>query len=334
MKEIGDKGIPVIDSLRGLAATSVCLYHFVCTTTGYILNQPVLDIFYFGKRGVEMFFVISGIVIPLSMMSGNYTYKLFPVFIAKRFTRIEPPYLASIIVAIIYLYVRNFIPGSAPVDMVPTLRTVLLHIGYLIPFFHNVDWINSVYWTLGIEFQYYLFLALAFPLMIHSKFYVRIIFYALCILPSLLNISSGLYPHWGSLFLLGICYVLMLKKIIDTKEFWIVSILSATALVFKLGWVDLIVAIITLLIIHFAPMFTSKFGKFMGKISYSLYLLHSIVGAAFINFMSHRFNQSYQKPIVILIGLGISILSAYLFYLFIEKPSQQLSKKIKYKAEA
>ena len=53
--------IEVINSLRGLAALAVCVYHFVCTTIGYVTNDQILDIFHFGSKGVQVFFIISGV---------------------------------------------------------------------------------------------------------------------------------------------------------------------------------------------------------------------------------------------------------------------------------
>ncbi|WP_420792884.1 acyltransferase family protein [Lentisphaera profundi] len=119
--------------MRGFAAIAVCLYHFVCTTTGYIENEQLLNFFAWGAKGVQMFFIISGVVIPLSMIKDNYTYNNFSYFIKKRFIRIEPPYIATVILGILYLVLRNHIPGSTPIDMTPSVRDTLLHIPYFIP---------------------------------------------------------------------------------------------------------------------------------------------------------------------------------------------------------
>ncbi|NQY08622.1 MAG: hypothetical protein HRT71_03805 [Flavobacteriales bacterium] len=64
--------ILIINSLRGIAAIVVCLFHFVVRTTDYVQNETVLDVFLFGHKGVQLFFIISGIVIPLSMINSNY----------------------------------------------------------------------------------------------------------------------------------------------------------------------------------------------------------------------------------------------------------------------
>jgi len=81
--------------------------------------------------------------------------------------------------------------------------------------------------------------------------------------------------------------------------------------------------------IHFFKNFTFDYGKRLGNISYSLYLLHTLIGGAFVNVMSHKFTLPYQKFIVIFLGVLISLASAAIFYRFIEKPSQQYTKKIK-----
>src|SRR4051812_36838833 len=102
--------IPVINGLRGLAASLVCFYHFVTTTTGYIESESIRDFFSYGKNGVHIFFVVSGIVIPLSMIKGNYTINSWGKFMFKRLTRLEPPYLLSILLALAYFQLRTFVP--------------------------------------------------------------------------------------------------------------------------------------------------------------------------------------------------------------------------------
>ena len=77
--------IPVLESLRAFAATSVCLYHFVCTTTDYVHNESVLNLFSLGEYGVHLFFVISGFIIPWSMYRAGYEIKHFFTFFYRFF---------------------------------------------------------------------------------------------------------------------------------------------------------------------------------------------------------------------------------------------------------
>jgi peptidoglycan/LPS O-acetylase OafA/YrhL len=73
-KQSGTEYITIINSLRGLAALGVCVFHLVCFTPYPINNIALYDFFFYGKKGVEVFFIISGIVIPLSLY--KYQYKL------------------------------------------------------------------------------------------------------------------------------------------------------------------------------------------------------------------------------------------------------------------
>lgn len=321
--------IPVINSLRGLAALLVCLYHFICTTTGYFSDELLLDIFEYGKKGVHIFFIISGIVIPLSMIKSNYSYSLFKKFISKRFIRIEPPYLIAVILGICYLYIRNFIPGSADLDLTPSIRDTLLHLGYLIPFVEDAKWISPVFWTLSIEFQYYLILALSFPLINSKTWLYRSVFYCILIAFPFILHSPSFFLHWGAYFGVGIVYALYFTKKINLKEFFLILCILLIVVFINQSLTDVIIAVFTLTIIHFFKDSNSKIGNFMGQISYSLYLMHGLFGKPFINFMSHRFTIPYQKFLVVSTGLLLSIIAAYLLWLVIEKPSQRFSQKIK-----
>ena len=315
--------------LRGFAALSVCLFHYVCTTTGYIQNELILNIFNFGSRGVQVFFIISGMVIPLSMITLGYKYSSFKVFILKRFIRIEPPYLVSVTIGVFFLYSRNFLLPAGTIDVTPSLRDIVLHFGYLIPFVDGAKWVNTVYWTLSVEFQYYLYLALIFPLVLSNKAAYRGVFYLLLLIPPFFVESHAFFFHWSAFFLLGIAYILWITEKVTALEYFIVTFLCVISLAFNNELLDLFVGIITVAVIHFFRNFTFNYGKRLGNISYSLYLLHTLIGGAFVNVMSHKFTLPYQKFIVILIGVLISLAAAALFYRFIEKPSQQYTKKIK-----
>src|SRR5690606_28624124 len=59
------------------------------------------------------------------------------------------------------------------------------HLGYLNNFIGK-DWLNPVFWTLAIEFQYYLLIALFFPLISSKKWYQWI--------PALLIFNC--FPNW------------------------------------------------------------------------------------------------------------------------------------------
>lgn len=314
--------------MRGLAAASVCFYHFICTTTDFIQNKTVLDVFYFGQYGVSLFFIISGVVIPIAMINSGYHIQNWHKFILRRFVRIEPPYIVAVGIGITYLFLRNYIPGSAPVDLTPNFTNVLLHLGYLIPFFENQSWINPVFWTLAVEFQYYLTISILFPLALSKKIVVRVLFYLFMISLSFIDTDTSFFTHWSVYFLIGITYALFFTKQINLIEYLTISVVSIVATIIELNWINALIAIAVILSIHFAKNQRSKLGDFVGNISYSLYLLHSIIGSAFVNFFSHRVSENWEKAVIILCGFLISVLSAYVMYRLIELPSQKAARKL------
>ena len=96
----------------------------------------------------------------------------------------DPPYFAAIAGVLFLGYVSTFVPswkGSFDVSLV----MVLGHFAYLNAFI-GFALLVPVFWTLAIEFQFYLLIALLFPLIIHRNDYCRVLtLAAVCCLSSL-----------------------------------------------------------------------------------------------------------------------------------------------------
>lgn len=78
------KEVRIVTEIRGLAALIVMLFHFVCVSNNFLQTQWLVDFFYVGKYGVQMFFVISGFVLTFSLLNSNYKTSNFFLFILKR----------------------------------------------------------------------------------------------------------------------------------------------------------------------------------------------------------------------------------------------------------
>ncbi|HGM7838215.1 TPA: acyltransferase family protein, partial [Serratia marcescens] len=81
-----------IDAIRGIAALSVVIAHFIVPIYGAenFVFSHVLDI---GKIGVVLFFIISGFIIPFSFRRENGGVKAFFI---SRFFRLYPGYWFSL----------------------------------------------------------------------------------------------------------------------------------------------------------------------------------------------------------------------------------------------
>jgi len=78
-----------IDVLRGIASLAVCWFHL---TNSYAQGSVAQLSGQYGWLGVEVFFVLSGFIIPHAMYSSNYELRSgWKIYIAKRLLRLDPP---------------------------------------------------------------------------------------------------------------------------------------------------------------------------------------------------------------------------------------------------
>jgi peptidoglycan/LPS O-acetylase OafA/YrhL len=319
--------IPIIESLRGWAASAVCLYHFVWGTVNYIEAPWARNLSYWGQYGVTLFFVLSGLVLPLALLRHQYQIRYFFTFIKKRIWRLEPPYLCSLIITLIYL-VLQACRHHQPLEF--SWLNISLHLGYLLPFFEEQTWLNPVYWSLAVEFQYYCLLGLIFPFWASPRLGWRCGCYVLLLGLSLVSNQKDLIFRWLPLFLLSGNYILYQQQHLSRIEFGCVGILCLLFLNYILTVEHSLVVVITLFLIHFFPFFNPKWSAWLGRCSYGLYLLHWTVGQGIINVLSHHYRLPYEKVLVFLVGYGCSVLMASFVYYWIEKPSKIRANQIRY----
>jgi peptidoglycan/LPS O-acetylase OafA/YrhL len=323
--------IGILDSFRAFAALSVCLFHFVCTTIGLVNTQWVYDTFLIGQYGVHMFFVISGFIIPWAMFHANYKIKDFFKFFFKRLLRLEPPYIFSIILALSFLYLRENVLGKENTHIDISAAQVILHFGYLIPFFPDHQWLNPVYWTLAIEFQYYILIALLFIPLIRSPWYIRAVIYVLILLLSFFFKSIFIF-YWLPIFLLGILMFLYKVKIIQKIEFIVALSLTTACCLYQFPLASAVYYLLPIAGIYFYSDAKVKGLDYLGKMSYSIYLIHPIIGSAFVNYFSHFSTGSVFKIALVCSGILVTLLSAWVMYVLVERPSKRWSSSIKYRS--
>lgn len=80
-----------IEALRGIAALSVCLFHLCGAVLVKLSTPATAAATSWGVHGVDIFFVISGIVLPYVMLRSRYRWSSAPRFLARRFLRVGPP---------------------------------------------------------------------------------------------------------------------------------------------------------------------------------------------------------------------------------------------------
>jgi len=317
-----------VDALRGLASLAVCWFHLTNGNVDFLPESTLKLSGAYGWLGVEVFFVISGFIIPYALWQSGYQLSHYFRFLYKRIVRLDPPYIVSLAVVISLAYLSYISPGFRGEKPDYSYMQILLHLGYLNMFF-DYPWINIIYWTLAIEFQYYLLIGLIFPLLIARKTWVRWGTYILLGMLSLLIPKGTFVFNWIFLFLAGVNVFQYKCGFINRPTFLVSLCLLSCGLWYTHGVLILFVGVFTALAVAFIAV-RNSFMSFLGKISYSLYLIHAPIGGRVVN-LSMRYIDSYVgKLFTLAIALSMSIMSAYLLYRIIEKPAQEWSRGIKY----
>jgi peptidoglycan/LPS O-acetylase OafA/YrhL len=320
--------LPHINLLRGIAALLVGFYHF--TWLGCEHGSVLPDTNWMhqagksGFQGVYIFFVISGFVIPLSMHKAQYSLRKAGRFLLKRSARIEPPYIASIaLIIVVFSFISYLYNVTYPIDW----TRILLHLGYLIPFTEKYNWYAEIYWTLGVEFQFYLLMALLFVLLDHRR---RVFRYAVL---ALFTCGPLMYQHLAFIPLYGPCFVVgFLLYLLKTNKLNVIELLifltAATAMNIMYG--DVATAISTLLAFLFIwkVRSESRTGNFFGLVSYSFYLTHGLIGSVFIDHFLDGNETLAARYGLIFAAMLLCVGCATFFWWLIERPSKALSQKI------
>jgi peptidoglycan/LPS O-acetylase OafA/YrhL len=210
-----------------------------------------------------------------------------------------------------------FIPGQ-----------FIAHLFYFIPF-TKYPFYNHVFWTLSVEFQFYLLIGI-FYFLVESYLYKRvflIIFSLTCLIP--FGNADYLVLSFAPIFALGISLFNFYK---DGKWTNVILPLVFLGLIeYKFG-MDVFILLLCSSLMIFLLKVLIKPLIFFGNISYSLYLTHSLCLIVFLGIAKKiNFNLRQNQLWWLFIEVLIAVLVAYLFYFLIERPSMMLSKHVFYK---
>ena len=342
-----------IDALRGIAALWVATFHFYGgVSEGFLRHtfpQPFHGFFAHGNSGVEIFFVISGFVIAYSIRGKRITLGYFGQFMLRRSLRLEPPYWVTIALAIAMLWLSNHLRHDR-VAALPGWQQILAHLFYLQGILHKGQ-IVDVFWTLCIEVQFYvtLLLLVAIAQRCGDSRTSRLLVLLPLTLVSL-AIQTGLLPEPGPwmfkfwyLFQLGVLGYWAVAKLVRHVDF----LAYAALLVVVLGWhfsIPASIGLVTGVAIYLAGRWNRLTTldhaplQYLGRRSYSLYLVHPVLGVPFTYFVAQHF---FARPLSIGAGalcmslaIVASLFAAEALYRLVEAPSLRFSRSLRRKAPA
>lgn len=337
-----------IDGLRGWAILGVILIH----TCQVISDHQMLNLIISGQYGVQLFFLISGFIIAYTVNKNNFNIQDFYI---KRFFRLAPLYYLFLAGCFFLNFSDQIEVGTLkafPTDM----KNLFMHLIFM----HGLDPVYirstfSVMWSLTPEAIFYIFFPFIFNL---STFTIWILFVGSLIMANFTNIlnNPNIYNQnfimWIThsiqnnmfLFIFGVM-VYKYPEFFKRKIWIILGIFSLTFFImdgfsFNNLFIDSIIpkifynkyfAYIMLsfpLLVYsknfiIKILFDNKYSNFLGKISYSAFLVHYAV-IQIIRVHGHTYKFFFIAPLVFF----ITVLLSYITYNFIEKPGIIFGNKL------
>ena len=336
----------LLDPLRGLAIACVLASHFTAPGgTASTFHDQVVSFTRHGYVGVALFFVISGYCIAGAAARSMESVRPASRFLRHRFRRIFPPYWFSIFLAVALALGTVFIGGKSWASIFPLdLRGWLLNFVLLQGPFAAGD-IQSVYWSLTIELQFYLVVGCFLLMPFRTEWLVASLAVLTGILrpiPSL-QLTGTFVAHWGQ-FAAGMACFYWLFNARDSRLAAVVILLATSLSAMVAGFTNprpfewtgsfsrplidaLAVALSILLIaIHWADIKICRWRAvalmgWVGSISYSLYLTHSLVGVRVMNIgMRLTGLNGLWWPVFCVAALAVTLLAGVVFFRYCEKP--------------
>jgi len=334
--EEGRKGeIQIIQTLRGLSAFGVMIVHLWSIQEKIVIQPTLKYISQAGSYGVQVFFLISGFILLYTMHKNQYKLKHYFKFIWKRLVRLEPAYFASIALSLLFTNWLSDIIGISFHKEFKHNYDILLQFFYLVPFVSEADWVLGVNWTLAIEFQFYLSIALLSPIFLSENIHKNIkhLLLILLLCSGFLVPSQTFYCVWFCFFVAGIALFLYHAKHFKMYDLIFQQLFSSafSYYFFKSEMFIVIIWIIPFLINYFMEAKNLPF-QYLGKISYSVYLVHCVIGVVVIKYFIEiiQVQTNLGQLMALICAVAASVAVSILYYHLFEKPFLEYAKKIKF----
>jgi peptidoglycan/LPS O-acetylase OafA/YrhL len=353
-----------LDSLRGLAAVTVVVSHFVAALGKkdwlFVAQHSPLRILFAGHEAVLIFFLLSGFV--LSAPFSKIDRPRYLSYITKRICRIYLPYLAALALAVAgcYFFYSSIPTGNSWIDQTwnsaPAGHLVRQHV-IMIGHYDDVQF-NTAFWSLVVEMRVSIIFPLLFWLTKRIPFAILVpaavlsTLTACAISDRLGRAGMTLTFLYAGVFIVGILLFTHLSAISEKIRvlstcnkivFLLVglsffeipgafaSLYNSHAIIFWSGvrdWITTVGAAIILIsaieMTAFRHFLHRKVILRLGTISYSSYLVHATV----LFIMIRLFLGKPYFALLFLPYLLVVYLLTELFYIGIERPCMILGRKL------
>ena len=339
-----------IDLFRFFAALAVVLFHYLFR--GYSADDmsklnfsEIGGFFKYGYLGVDIFFIISGFVISLSIKNRSLIS-----FWVSRISRLYPIYWISVLIT--FFVILLFGAPRYTAEFKQFILNLSMFQNYI-----GVKSIDGVYWTLFIEMKFYVFVISSYLILNKLKEikldYLIYAWLSLSILHIYLNklfifkVANFFFIlDWSSYFIAGIIFYQIYRSKINIKYSILLSISFIISIYYAISRIEG-------LELHFNTVFSpfvissfimlfyflmllvscdklnkinsSKLTKF-GMLTYPLYLIHQNIGFIIFNNLENYINKYVLVVSTIILMLFISFILSDIYE---SRVSNYLKSKLK-----
>ena len=348
-----------LDALRGLAAISIVGFHLYRYEPSpensqwfipFLIEQWLFN----GWTGVQFLLVISGFVIAYSFRDGRVTGGSVANFLVRRLIRLSPPYLVTLLLILLLHGIAVSLGWfPSPLDEPPSLGQVASHLIYAQDLlgFPNL---SAGLWTVCIEVQFYVLFGVGLlvakricPVVTNGKTAVSPRVLA-CLFAPLAAMSLfdwcnqlALEPYLSyffGLFFLGMVTWWTLDGRIPHGWYWT----TVGVFVARLLWQwkpEVMIGLIASLAVyaagrsgHLHDWLHFRWLQYLGKVSYSLYLIHYAVNHVVTHVGWAMLGGSPSPPLAaacLAVAMASSIVAAHFLYVWVEAPSTRWAGGLK-----
>ncbi|MEK2475394.1 acyltransferase family protein [Streptomyces noursei] len=333
-RRIGNR-LAVLDGLRLLAALMVVFYHYVALARPWGHGTDTIfptahRLAQYGWLGVEVFFLISGFVICMSVWG-----RTVGEFAVSRLTRLFPAYWVGILLTVLVVKMWPEVASLRGWDTVITNLTMLQG-------GNNTPNVDPVYWTLFVELKFYLIMVVVvlFGVTYRNCLILCGVWTAAAALAPVMNtplLTAFAMPQYAPFFIAGIAFYLM-RRFRPNAILWAIVILQ---LLLAQRYIDYrlatnlgkaaVDALPTwparfLITAAFAVVGAIALGAFdriqwkwlttAGALTYPLYVIHMNIGMTLI----HHYRNRIPAPVLVASVVALMLVAAWLIHRFVERP--------------